>query len=105
LPGGALLQPVGAPLELAASGIRQRGETPRRRVVVASGGFLPQATSRQSRAQNGQGGADEMIKLKRTDHLSERYVKQLEYAMNRFTGRFPRTPVRHSRNGCGCLAP
>ena len=32
--------------------------------------------------------ADEMIKLKRADNLSERYVKQLEYAMNRFSGRF-----------------
>jgi integrase len=31
---------------------------------------------------------DEMIQLKRADQLSERYVKQLEYAMNRFTARF-----------------
>ena len=46
----ALLQPVGAPLELAASEYAQRGKTARRSVVVASGGFLPQTTSHKSLA-------------------------------------------------------
>jgi integrase len=30
----------------------------------------------------------ELLALKRSDHLSDRYVQQLEYALNRFTGRF-----------------
>jgi integrase len=32
--------------------------------------------------------ADELLAVKRSDHLSDRYVQQLEYALNRFTGRF-----------------
>ena len=84
----ALLQPVGAPLELAASeyasAVKRLGAVSLSQAVDFylkrhPTNLLPKMVKEV---------ADEMIKLKRADNLSERYVKQLEYAMNRFSGRF-----------------
>ena len=84
----ALLEPVGAPLELAAS---EYANAVKRLGSVS----LSQAVDYYLRRhpvhlvpKMVKEVADEMIQLKRADKLSERYVKQLEYAMNRFTGCF-----------------
>ena len=84
----ALLQPVGAPLEFAASeyasAVTRLGAVSLSQAVD----FYLKRHPVHLVPKMVKEVADEMIQLKRADQLSERYVQQLEYAMNRFTGRF-----------------
>ncbi len=83
-----LLQPVSAPLELAASeyasAVKRLGAVSLSQAVDFylkrhPANLVPKMVKEV---------ADEMIKLKHADQLSERYVQQLDYAMRKFTGRF-----------------
>ena len=84
----ALLQPVGAPLELAASeyasAVKRLGAVSLSQAVDFylkrhPANLVPKMVKEV---------AEEMIQLKRADQLSERYVQELNYAMRKFTGRF-----------------
>jgi integrase len=84
----ALLEPVGAPLELAASeyasAVKRLGAVSLSQAVD----FYLKRHPTNLVPKMVKEVADEMIQLKRSDQLSEQYVKQLQYAMNRFAGRF-----------------
>ena len=84
----ALLKPSGTPLEFAASeyasAIKRLGAVSLSQVVDF---YLSRHPVHQIPKMVRE-VADEMIQLKRADRLSVRYIKQLEYDMNRFTGRF-----------------
>jgi len=84
----ALLQPIGVPLEFAASeyasAVKRLGSVSMSQVVD----FFLKRHPANLVPKMVKEVADEMIKLKRADQLSDRYVKQLEYDMNRFTSRF-----------------
>jgi len=84
----ALLEPVGAPLELAASeyasAVKRLGAVSLSQAVDF---YLKRHPTTLVSKMVGE-VAEEMVKLKRADRLSERYVKQLEYDLKRFTSCF-----------------
>ena len=83
-----VLDPIGVPIETAsvefASAKARLGSVPLSQAVD----FYLKRHPKDLASKMVKEVADEMIKLKRADKLSERYVNQLEYDMNRFTSRF-----------------
>jgi integrase len=83
-----LLAPTGVPIEVAAGeyaqAVQRLGSVPLLRAVDDylrrhPVDMVPKMVKEV---------ADEMLKLKRSDKLSDRYLNQLRYDMNRFCGRF-----------------
>jgi integrase len=86
----AKLKPLGLSLELVVSDYVEnwmrlgKGRVPISRAVD----FYKQRHPIDQKPKMVKEVVDELLALKRSDHLSDRYVQQLEYALKRFTRRF-----------------
>jgi integrase len=84
----ALLEPVGAPLEFAASeyasAVKRLGTVSLSQAVD----YYLQRHPTHLAPKMVREVVDELFKVKRSEKLSERYLKQIEYDLNRFATRF-----------------
>jgi integrase len=84
----ALLEPVGAPLEFAAS---EYASAVKRLGAVSLSQAVDSYLKRHPTSlvpKMVKEVVDEILKVKHDDHLSQRYLKQLQYDLNRFANRF-----------------